>query len=77
MAFAMKLVELQPLLTAEKYRFCRAFSAGPGELEAVLASLDFERIWEEAKMAEVVQYLRGAKELKVPPEYKRWLPKTI
>ena len=34
-------------------------------------------LWEDAKMPEVVAYLRGNRHLKVPPEYKSRLPTSL
>ena len=75
--FALKLVQLQPLLVKDKYRSCRSFCSGPQQVVDILKTLDYENQWEEAQLGDVIKYVRGARSLQVPPEYKVWLPTTI
>ena len=75
--FAWKLLEMRPKLVDTRFRVCRAFCSHPDELENILKSMTYQHVWEEAKLFEVVHYLRGAKGLQIPVEYKRWLPTCL
>ena len=78
--FAWKLLEMRPRLVEDRYQVCRDSGSSSDSVdlvEDILKVLSYEHIWEEAKLFGVVSYLRGAKGLKVPLEYKRWLPDII
>ena len=37
----------------------------------------FQDLWQDAQMPEVIEYLRGAKSLDLPPEWKAVFPKSL
>ena len=37
----------------------------------------FQDLWQDARMPEVIEYLRGAKSLELPPEWKDVFPKSL
>ena len=39
--------------------------------------LDVADVWHDAKMEEVLLYLRGSKNLSIPPEYKEYIPVSV
>ena len=54
---------------------------GPDLLQVMKAfrtdQLDLENLWHDARMEEVLVYLRGSQRLQVPPEFQQFLPKTV
>lgn len=79
MRFGWKLVELRDSLIQDK--FVRVKDGGEpthsGHLKAMLRNLDWSKVWQEAEMGSVCQYLRGSRSLQLPDEIRMLLPKEI
>lgn len=48
----------------------------PGELN-VFESVSFADVWEDARMIDVVQYLKGNRGLKLPAEWQSVIPDSL
>lgn len=45
--------------------------------KAFFASLKFTDLWQDASMVDLVQYLKGNRSLRVPAEWKGFIPSKI
>ena len=75
MNFALRMVRLRQRLHLAK----PGRAAPPANLDAkeLFASDSFADIWEDARMPEVLAYLKGNKSLEIPPEWRGLLPTAI
>ena len=74
--FGLKLVEIFYDLISDK----AGMPSLPERLppaEVSFAALDFSDVWPEAKMVDVYHYLRGGKDLTIPPSFRDLLPKKL
>ena len=70
------MVDLWHLLTSEKH----GMPSLPNKIPDALASWDaltFDDMWAEAKMNSVCHWLRGGKNLQIPPEFRGSLPTKL
>lgn len=75
--FGFKLVELRPFLVGENAGKPDLPAATIDELVSIFKSLDWANIWKEARMGEVCRYMRGSTHLRLPKEYKEFIPASI
>lgn len=45
--------------------------------ESTFAELSFEDLWDESRMVSVCRWLRGGKDLEIPPSFYNLLPKRL
>ena len=55
----------------------KSWDASLDHMEAMLEGLDWDQIWEDASLRSVCHYLRGSKDLRLPPEIRALIPQAI
>ena len=76
--FGWKLLQLRDLMLRDHSQPpSKRWDFTFGDMAAVLANLDWSNSWDEANIGSVCHYLRGSKDLVLPPEIRAIIPTSI
>ena len=75
--FNLFLIHAAYIKLNQSWNRLEAFALQVPDLATMFKNLDFDDVWSEGKMSDVILYLRGNKSLQIPDSWRPLLPQTI
>lgn len=76
MKFGLKILKIIPALHASKNGKPALVGEPPDPIQ-LFQHMQYNDVWNDAAMPEVVAYLRGNRHLNVPPQWRHLLPMSL
>jgi len=75
--YAAKLMEIHKAAAMEPGKDCLPPVDSTTELTHLYSAYPWHDLWQDAKIAEAISYVRGSKKLRLPPEWRMVLPQSL